>query len=283
LVDKDGKNPQRLTSFKAGWIGEKQIVFPKEGWLTRPDGFKVQYWIMEPVGRQAGRKYPIMLGIHGGPSAMWGPGEFTMWHEFQLLTSRGYGVVYCNPRGSGGYGFDFKKVNYRNWGVGPASDILAACDEAAKLEWVDPNQQVVTGGSYAGYMTAWIVSQDHRFKAAVAQRSVYELSVFFSEGRAWRLVPNHYGGYPWEEEARKFLDANSSETFVANIKTPLLIIHSDEDYRTGLIQSEYLYKTRKILGRPVELVRYPDEWHDLSRSGNPKRRMDRLSRIYEFF
>ena len=283
LADKNGKNPQRLTSFNANWIEEKQIIFPEEGWLTRPDGFKVQYWIMEPADRQPGKKYPIMLCIHGGPSAMWGPGEFTMWHEFQLFTSRGYGIVYCNPRGSGGYGFDFKKANYRNWGDGPASDILAVCDEAVKLDWVDPDQQVVTGGSYAGYMTAWIVSQDHRFKAAVAQRGVYELSVFFGEGRAWRLVPNHYGGYPWEEEVRKALDANSPQTFVANMKTPLLIIHSDEDYRTGLIQSEYLYKSLKILGHPVEYVRYPGEGHELSRSGDPRRRMDRLNRIYEFF
>ncbi len=283
LADKDGKNPQRLTSFNADWIKEKQVIFPEERWLTRPDGFKVQYWIMEPADRQLGKKYPLMLGIHGGPSAMWGPGEFTMWHEFQLFTSRGYGIVYCNPRGSGGYGFDFKKANYRNWGAGPASDILAVCDEAAKLDWVDPDQQVVTGGSYAGYMTAWIVSQDHRFKAAVAQRGVYELSVFFGEGRAWRLVPNHYGGYPWEEEARKALDANSPQTFVANIRTPLLIIHSDEDYRTGLVQSEYLYKSLKILGHPVEYVRYPGEGHELSRSGDPKRRIDRLNRIYEFF
>ncbi len=283
LADKDGKNPQKLTSFNAEWIEDKRIVFPEERWLTRPDGFRVQYWIMEPADRQDGKKYPLMLGIHGGPSAMWGPGEFTMWHEFQLFASRGYGIVYCNPRGSGGYGFDFKKANYRNWGVGPASDILAVCDEAAKLEWVDPDLQVVTGGSYAGYMTAWIVSQDQRFKAAVAQRGVYELSVFFGEGRAWRLVPDHYGGYPWEEEARKFLDANSPQTFVANIKTPLLIIHSDEDYRTGLIQSEYLYKSLKILDQPVEYVRYPGEGHELSRSGDPKRRMDRLNRIYEFF
>jgi len=283
LADKNGKDSRQLTSFNAEWIKEKKLVFPEERWLTRPDGFKVQYWVMEPAGRQPGKKYPIVLGIHGGPSAMWGPGEFSMWHEFQLLTSRGYGIVYCNPRGSGGYGFEFKKANYRNWGTGPASDILAACDEAAKLEWVDPDQQVVTGGSYAGYMTAWIVSQDHRFKAAVAQRGVYELSVFFGEGRAWRLVPDHYGGYPWEEGARKFLDANSPQTFVENIKTPLLIIHSDEDQRTGIIQSEYLYKSLKILGRPVEYVRYPGEGHELSRSGDPKRRMDRLNRICEFF
>ncbi|MGD9344846.1 MAG: S9 family peptidase [Candidatus Aminicenantes bacterium] len=283
LADKNGKGSRQLTFFNAEWIADKRIVFPEERWIVRPDGFKVQYWIMEPADRHPGKKYPLMLAIHGGPSAMWGPGEFTMWHEFQLFAGRGYGIVYCNPRGSGGYGFDFKKANYRNWGVGPASDILAVCDEAAKLDWVDSNRQVVTGGSYAGYMTAWIVSQDHRFKAAVAQRGVYELSVFFGEGRAWRLVPNHYGGYPWEEEARKFLDANSPQTFVANIKTPLLIIHSDEDYRTGLIQSEYLYKSLKILGRPVEYVRYPGEGHELSRSGNPKRRMDRLNRIYEFF
>lgn len=283
LADENGENPRQLTSFNADWIRDKRVVFPQERWLTRPDGFQVQDWVMEPANRQPGLKYPVVLEIHGGPSAMWGPGEFTMWHEFQLLTSRGYGIVFCNPRGSGGYGFEFKKANYRNWGNGPASDILAACDDAAKLDWVDPDQIVVTGGSYAGYMTAWIVSQDHRFKAAVAQRGVYEISVFFGEGRAWRLVPEHYGGYPWEEEARQFIDGNSPQTFVANIETPLLIIHSDEDFRTGVVQSEYLYKSLKILGRPVEYVRYPGEGHELSRSGNPKRRMDRLNRIFEFF
>lgn len=283
LADKEGKGAQRLTSFNADWVKAKKIVVPQEKWLVRPDGFKIQYWVMEPVDRQPGKKYPLVLEMHGGPSAMWGPGEFTMWHEFQLLTSWGYGVVYCNPRGSGGYGFKFKKANYRNWGQGPASDILAAASEAAKLDWVDPQQQVVTGGSYAGYMTAWIVTQDHRFKAAVAQRGVYELSVFFGEGRAWRLIPNHYGGYPWDAEARKYIDANSPQTFVKSIRTPLLIIHSDQDYRTGIIQSEYLYKSLKALNKPVEYVRYPHEGHDLSRTGNPKRRMDRLNRIIEFF
>jgi len=214
---------------------------------------------------------------------MWGPGEFSMWHEFQLLASRGYGVVFCNPRGSGGYGYDFKKANYRNWGVGPGDDILAASSEAEKLDWTDPERLVVTGGSYAGYMTAWLVTQDHRFKAAVAQRGVYEISVFFGESNAYRLVPTHYGGFPWEEEARKFLDANSPLTFVENIKTPLLIIHADRDLRAGVIQSEILFRSLKILKKPVEYVRYPKEGHELSRSGDPKRRMDRLNRIIEFF
>jgi dipeptidyl aminopeptidase/acylaminoacyl peptidase len=278
-----GGDARMLTAFNAEWIKDKKIVFPKENWLENGQGFKIHYWVMEPAGRKPGEQYPLALEIHGGPSSMWGPGEFTMWHEFQLLAARGFGVVYCNPRGSGGYGFDFKKANYRDWGEGPASDILAAAAAAADLGWVDQERQVVAGGSYAGYMTAWLVSQDHRFKAAVAQRGVYELSVFFGEGRAWRLVPNHFGGYPWEAGPREFLDANSPQTFVQNIRTPLLIIHSDQDLRTGVIQSEYLYKSLKVLDKPVEYVRYPNEGHELSRSGNPNRRMDRLNRILEFF
>ena len=283
VSDIEGKNARQITFFNSEWIKERILVFPQEKWLIRPDGRRIQYWVMPPAKQEPGRTYPLAVEIHGGPSAMWGPGEFTLWHEFQLLASRGYGVVYCNPRGSGGYGYDFKKANYRNWGVGPGGDILAVCSEAEKLNWVDSDRLVVTGGSYAGYMTAWLVTQDHRFKAAVAQRGVYEISVFFGESNAYRLVPTHYGGYPWEEEVRKHLDANSPLTHVENIQTPLLIIHADRDLRAGVIQSEMLYRSLKILKKPVEYVRYPQEGHELSRSGHPKRRMDRLNRIIEFF
>ncbi len=285
-ADASGQNEQRLTALNQGWLADRHISEPTEHWLDRPDGTRVQYWVMKPRATDtanAGTPIPVVLAIHGGPASMWGPGEFTMWHEFQLLLSRGYGVVYANPRGSGGYGHAHRKANYRDWGHGPAGDVLAALDEAAKQPWVDRDQLVVTGGSYAGYLTAWIVTQDHRFKAAVAQRGVYELSFFFGEGNAWRLVPYHFGGYPWEPEARDALDANSPQTFVDQIKTPLLIIHSDQDRRTGVNQSEMLYKSLKVLERPVEYVRYPGEGHDLSRSGNPLRRMDRLNRIVEFF
>ncbi len=283
VADTTGQHERRLTALNHDWLAEKHIIQPTEHWLDRPDGTRVQYWVMKPAAAADGAKVPVVLAIHGGPSSMWGPGEFTMWHEFQLLLSWGYGVVYANPRGSGGYGHTFRKANYRDWGHGPAGDILAAFDVASKQPWVDRDQLVVTGGSYAGYMTAWIVTQDHRFKAAVAQRGVYELSFFFGEGNAWRLVPNHFGGYPWEPGVRDVLDANSPQTFVDRITTPLLIIHSDQDLRTGVNQSEMLYKSLKVLGRPVEYVRYPDEGHDLSRSGNPHRRMDRLNRIVEFF
>src|SRR5213078_1012625 len=98
------------------WVKSKTLSTPTQATLTRPDGTKVDYWIMEPTNRESGKKYPLALEMHGGPSAMWGPGEFTMWHEFQLLSSWGYGVVYCNPRGSGGYGYGFQKANFQDWG-----------------------------------------------------------------------------------------------------------------------------------------------------------------------
>ncbi|MDZ4715035.1 MAG: S9 family peptidase [Cytophagales bacterium] len=278
------KSSRKLTRLNEDWIKDKLVSYPEEFWVTRPDGSKVQYWVMEPIGRKEGVKYPTILNIHGGPSAMWGPGGFSMWHEYQLETSWGYTVVYSNPRGSGGYGDKFKKGNFKDWGAGPAGDILAALDDASKNHaCIDKDQLVVEGGSYAGYMVAWIISHDNRFKAANAQRGVYELSTFLGEGNAWNLVPSHFGGFPWDKETKALLDSESPYSYVSNINTPLLIIHGDQDLRTGVIQSEMLYKSLKILNKPVEYIRYPKEGHELTRSGNPGRMMDHLLRVIEFF
>jgi dipeptidyl aminopeptidase/acylaminoacyl peptidase len=274
----------KITSFNSSWLAGKKLSQLKEFWITRPDGVRVQYWIMEPIGRKDGVKYPTILNIHGGPTAMWGPAAYTMWHEFQLEAAWGYGVVFCNPRGSGGYGDKFKRGNIKDWGNGPANDILASLDDAEKqVSWIDHDQLVVEGGSYAGYMVAWIVGHDNRFKAANAQRGVYDLTTFMGEGNAWRLVPDYFGGYPWAPETKKLLDSESPLTYVDKINTPLLIIHADQDLRTGVIQSEMLYKSLKVLGKPVEYVRYPGEGHELTRSGNPGRMMDHLLRVIEFF
>lgn len=278
------KTSRQLTKLNENWLQERQIISPKEFWITRPDGTKVQYWVMEPVGKKEGVKYPVILNIHGGPAAMWGPGMFAMWHEYQLENAWGYGVVYCNPRGSGGYGDKFKRANFKDWGTSPAGDILATLDDALKNNnWIDKDQLFVEGGSYAGYMVTWLVGHDNRFKAANAQRGVYELSTFMGEGNAWGLVPDHFGGYPWQKETKQVLDFNSPYTYVNNINTPLLIIHGDQDLRTGVIQSEMLYKSLKILNKPVEYIRYPKEGHELTRSGNPGRMMDHMLRVIEFF
>ncbi len=265
------------------WVADKRLSMPTEKWLERPDGTRVQYWIMEPTDRQSGTTYPLALEIHGGPMVMWGPGEFTMWLEYQLLCSWGYGVVYANPRGSAGYGEAFQRGNEQNWGDGPAGDVLAAVDAALLEPWVDPDRLVVTGGSYAGYLTAWIVGHDHRFKAAVAQRGVYDLTTFFGEGNAWQLVPFMFGGYPWDARTRPILQRESPFTYVNRIRTPLLIIHASNDLRTGVSQSEMLFRALAAQGRPVEYVRYPNAGHDLSRTGDPLHRLDRLNRIIEFF
>lgn len=272
--------PRRLSSHNESWLRNKALSIPSAHNLQSADG-EIGYWVMPPTFQQQNRTYPLMVAIHGGPAAMWGPGEATMWHEFQFMAAKGYGIAYSNPRGSGGYGNAWRRANYQDWGNGPATDVLAVASEVAtRHRWVDSDKQVVTGGSYAGYLTAWIVTQDHRFKAAVAQRGVYDLTTFFGEGNAWRLIPNHFGGYPWENGP--LLRANSPITYVDLIRTPLLIIHADNDFRTGVIQSEVLYKSLKVLGKPVEYVRYPEAGHDLSRTGNPKQRMDRILRIWEF-
>jgi dipeptidyl aminopeptidase/acylaminoacyl peptidase len=289
--DLNARDHRQLTRHNADWLAAKEISRPSHRTLTRvierpgatDEVFEMDYWVMEPIGRRPGERYPILLQIHGGPSAMWGPGEASMWHEFQVFTARGFGVVYANPRGSGGYGFNFRYANFQDWGTGPTADVLAALDAAiAAEEWIDPDRQVVTGGSYAGYLTAWIVAHTDRFRAAVAQRGVYDLGTFLGEGNAWRLVLYHFGGYPWEEEIRPVLEANSPINFAHRITTPLLIKHGSQDLRTGVIQSEMLYRTLKVLERPVEYVRYPGAGHDLSRTGDPDQRLDRILRIYEF-
>lgn len=284
LFNTKDKSNRAVTQFNESWMKDRQVSTPKEYWITRPDGSKVQYWVQEPVGKKDGVKYPTILNIHGGPAAMWGPGIFSMWHEYQLENSWGYGLVYCNPRGSGGYGDKFKKGNFKDWGNGPASDILSALEDAvAKHNWIDKDQLVVEGGSYAGYMVAWLVGHDNRFKAANAQRGVYDLTTFLGEGNAWNLVPNDFGGFPWDKEIRPLLDSESPYTYVDKINTPLLIIHGDQDLRTGVIQSEMLYKSLKIMNKPVEYIRYPKEGHELTRSGNPGRMMDHMLRVIEFF
>jgi dipeptidyl aminopeptidase/acylaminoacyl peptidase len=281
--ESNGKTRQ-LTTLNSTWLASKSISLPEEHWLTRPDGTRVQYWVMKPTDAEPGQKYPWVLDMHGGPAAMWGPGELTMWHEFQTFCAWGYGVVYANPRGSSGYGYAFQKGNFKNWGDGPTGDVLAALDETVKSNpLVDKNRLFLTGGSYAGYLTAWIVAHDHRFKAAAAQRGVYDIATFYGEGNAYRLVEGAFGGLPWDPTTRKLLEHDSPFTYVADITTPLLILHGSEDLRTGVTQSEMMYRALKEQRKSVEYIRYPGTGHELTRSGPPLQRMDHMLRIVEFF
>ncbi|AXY76542.1 S9 family peptidase [Paraflavitalea soli] len=282
LADASVQNARQISHFN-DWVQNKKLSFPEKKTFTNSKGMTVEYWVMKPINYEAGKKFPVVLEIHGGPSAMWGPGESSMWHEFQYFASKGYGVVYCNPRGSGGYGLDFLRGNINDWGAGPTSDVLTALDKAIAEGWADTSKLTVTGGSYAGYLVAWIVAHDKRFKAACSQRGVYDLATFFGEGNAWRLVPNYFGGYPWQPETKTILERESPITYVANITTPYIIFHGDNDRRTGFVQSEMLYHSLKALGRPVEYVRHPNATHEITRSGDNRQRIDQLLRTWEFF
>lgn len=281
--DASGKNPKRISSFNYNWVSKKQLSFPEKKSFKNEKGLTVEYWVMKPANYEPGKKYPAILNIHGGPTAMWGPGESTMWHEFQYYCAKGYVVVYGNPRGSGGYGTEFLRANINDWGTGPTSDVLTSVDLAAKEGFIDTAKLAVTGGSYAGYLVAWIVGHDQRFKAACAQRGVYDLGTFFGEGNAWRLVPNYFGGFPWEEKSKAILQRESPINYVANMHTPFIIFHGENDLRTGVIQSEMLYRSLKVLGRTVEYVRHPGATHELTRTGNNRQRIDQMLRTMEFF
>lgn len=277
------KLPRALTALNQEWIKGKEISLPEKKYFTNEKGLKVEYWVMKPINFDPAKKYPLVIQMHGGPAAMWGPGEASMWHEFQYFCSQGFGVVYANPRGSGGYGQEFLRANYQDWGKGPASDVLKSMEGVIDEGWVDTSKLTITGGSYAGYLTAWIIAHDKRFAAASSQRGVYELSTFFGEGNAWRLVPNYFGGYPWEAKTEAILKRESPFTYVAQINTPYLIFHGESDLRTGVIQSEMMYKALKVQRKEVEYVRHPGATHELTRSGNVQQRIDQMLRIYEFF
>jgi dipeptidyl aminopeptidase/acylaminoacyl peptidase len=282
-TDGNMQNIKKISALNSDWVNSRTLSLPEKHEFRNSIGETIEYWVMKPANYMPGQKYPLLLDIHGGPSAMWGPGEASMWHEFQFFCSKGYGVVYCNPRGSGGYGIDFLRANVKDWGTGPTSDVLTALDKAVAEGWADTSRLVVSGGSYAGYLVAWIVGHDHRFKAACAQRGVYDLATFFGEGNAWRLVPNYFGGYPWEAATKAVLQRESPITYVSDITTPLIIFHGENDRRTGFVQGEMLYRSLKVLGRPVEYVRHPGATHEITRSGDNRQRIDQMLRTYEFF
>lgn len=282
FTNTDFKKHRKGSNFN-DWVLNKKLSLPEKNTFINDLGMTIEYWVMKPTNYQQGEKYPLLLEIHGGPSAMWGPGQESMWHEYQYFCSKGYGVVYSNPRGSGGYGLDFLRGNVNDWGKGPSSDVLTALDKTIEQGWADPSNLLITGGSYAGYLTTWIISHDNRFTAACAQRGVYDLPTFFGEGNAWRLVPNYFGGYPWEPKVKEILIRESPLTYVENIKTPLIIFHGGNDRRTGFVQAEMMFRSLKVLGRPVEYVVHPGATHEITRTGDNRQRMDQMLRTFEFF
>lgn len=249
--------------------------------LSTPEPFDaggVQGWILKPPVPSQGAKYPLILQIHGGPRTMYGHAFF---HEFQVLAAKGYVVLYTNPRGSQGYGEKFAGAITDDWGNLDYRDLMAAVDAASKLPFVDAARLGVCGGSYGGYMTNWIVGHTDRFKAAITERSLSNLFSFYGTSDIGYEDYREFGGPAYDRlEAYARM---SPITYVKNVKTPLLILHSENDLRCPMEQAEQLYGMLKALKREVEFVRFPEECHDLSRTGRPDRRLARLEFILRWW
>jgi dipeptidyl aminopeptidase/acylaminoacyl peptidase len=204
-----------------------------------------------------------------------------MWHEWQILAARGYVVFACNPRGSDGYGRDFRAALLSRWGEADLPDLLSGIEQVLARGYTDPERLVVTGGSYGGFMTTWVIGHSDRFKAAVAQRGVYDLISFYGTTDIPLFGEREFSTVPWEDPQK--LWHYSPLAHVEEMHTPLLLIHSANDFRAPIPAAEGLFVALRRLKRDVELVRYPQDGHELSRSGEPKHRVDRLDRIVAWF
>ena len=275
-----GADVSRLTEVNAGYLDGRTLSEPEEVRFASDDGTEIQGWVLTPPDADPDRTYPLAVEIHGGPHAMWTTSG-TMWHEFQTLAARGYVVFWCNPRGSTGYGEAFVAANERDWGDVTMADVMAGVDLVAERPYVDEDNLFVTGGSFGGYMTGWVVGHTDRFRAAVAQRGVYELSSFYGSTDAFKLVEWDFDAVPWEDPA--FLWERSPAAYADEVTTPTLVIHADADYRVPVNNGELFYLFLARNGVETRLVRYPRDGHELSRSGEPGHVVDRLERIVRWF
>ncbi len=246
-----------------------------------PSGEEIQGWYLLPVGYEEGKTYPLAFHIHGGPHVMWGPAMKSMWHEWQFHAARGYVVFYSNPRGAGGYGEAFQMALHGNWGGVAYDDLMIGVDTLLKKGFVDPARMAVTGGSYGGYMAAWITAHTDRFCCASAQRGVYNLLGFSGTTDIPSFIPTEFGIEPWEDPMQ--LWQHSPLAHAHRIKTPLLIIHSENDYRVPVSEGEQLFTYVRRSGGTVKLVRFPREGHELTRAGEPEHRTSHLLHITEWF
>jgi dipeptidyl aminopeptidase/acylaminoacyl peptidase len=277
---------QPLTDLGDAFADGRELAQPERFTARSEDGTEVDCWIVRPAGFEAGKRYPTLLSIHGGPFSQYSTGFFD---EFQVYAGGGYAVVYANPRGSSGCSEEWGRAirgpsngQGPGWGTVDYQDLMAALDTAVgQFDFVDPDRLGVLGGSYGGFMTTWIVGHTNRFKAACSERAVNNLvSAYGSSDVFWAfagmLGSFLYDGFDaWVER--------SPSRYAGDIETPLLVMHSENDLRCAVEQAEHLFITLRLAKKDVELVRFPAESHELSRSGSPIHRVQRFEILLDWF
>lgn len=275
---RDG-SARRLTDINRDLMSQLQLTSPRMIWYQASDGKRIQAWAQCPPDFDESKKYPLILDIHGGPHAAYG---YTFDHEFQWMAAKGYIVLYPNPRGSTSYGQDFGNIIQYHYPGDDYLDLMAGVDDLVKRGWADPNRLGVTGGSGGGVLTNWTIGHTTRFKAAVSQRSIADWRDFWYTADFTLFEPTWFRGAPWQEEAD--FKARSPITYVDKITTPLMLIEGETDFRTPPgAGGEQMFRALKYLKRPVVMVQFPGETHELSRSGKPTHRVERLEHIVAWF
>jgi dipeptidyl aminopeptidase/acylaminoacyl peptidase len=279
ILDVAARQMRRLTQINGDLFAKLNLTEPEMIWYKSFDGHRIQAWVQRPPDFQEGKKYPLILDIHGGPHTAYG---YTFDHEFQWLAAKGYVVLYPNPRGSTTYGQDFGNIIQFHYPGDDYKDLMAGVDDLIARGWVDPNRLGVTGGSGGGLLTNWVIGQTRRFKAAVAQRSIADWSDFWYTADFSQFMPYWFRGAPWEQAAD--FKARSPITYIDKMTTPLMLIEGEADFRTPPGSGgEQMFRALKYRKIPTVMVRFPGETHELSRSGVPRHRVERLQNIGGWF
>jgi dipeptidyl aminopeptidase/acylaminoacyl peptidase len=278
LIDHD-QAPKQLTKVNDALFSQLDLPDTEEINYKSFDGKMIQGFIVKPPHFDAGRKYPLILNIHGGPHSTYG---YTFFHEMHWMAAKGYVVFYPNPRGSTSFGQDFGNIIQYHYPGDDFKDLMAGVDAAIAKGYVDSDKLGVTGGSGGGLLTNWVITQTNRFKAAVSQRDIADWRDFWYTADFSLFTPTWFKGAPWREEAD--FKARSPITYIENVQTPLMLVLGEADYRTPPgAGGEQMFRALKYLKKPVVMVRFPGESHELSRSGVPKHRVERLEHIVGWF
>ena len=278
-LDKANGQPRQLTRLNDELFSKLNLTEPEEIWHTSFDGKKIQVWVQKPPDFDPNKKYPLILNIHGGPHAAYG---FIFDHEFQWMAAKGYVVLYPNPRGSTSYGQEFGNIIQHNYPGDDYKDLMAGVDELIKRGYIDDKKLAVTGGSGGGLLTNWTIGQTTRFAAAVSQRDIASWTDWWYTADFTLFQPSWFKAPPFEdpEDYRR----RSPITYVNKIQTPLMLILGEVDWRTPTGPGgEAMFRALKYRKIPTVMVRFPNESHELSRSGQPWHRVERLQHIMGWF
>ncbi len=281
-----GRDGTRLTSVAEDFADGRELAEAERFTAVSADGTDVDAWLVRPAGFDEGRRYPVLLEIHGGPFTQYDTGFFD---EFQVYAGAGYCVLYANPRGGSGHSEAWGRAIRGpggdagpGWGTVDYEDLMGVVDSALeRFPFLDPDRLGVLGGSYGGYMTSWIVGHTHRFKAALSERAVNHLVSAFGSSDLFWVFERQFGGPMWEN-VEEWLQM-SPATYAQDIETPVLVVHSENDLRCNVEQGEHLFTLLRLMGKEVEMLRFPAESHELSRSGSPLHRVQRFEAILEWF